>query len=219
MRDLSPAQKQAFSAEATSLCWAWRITRKDGVILGFTDHDSDLEIENITYEARSSFDAGALEQDIGFSINSAQVTSLFLSDAITDTDLRSGLYDGADVDLFRVDWRDVSTALHTAHWMFGDVQLGSSGFEVELIGRTAKLDRATGRVFSRHCDAELGDARCGLNRADFPEGTVCPRTFMACQGQFDNVRNFRGFPYIIGDDALTQGPQTGVVLDGGSRYR
>jgi len=218
MRDLSLAQKQLFSSASSTLCWAWRVTRKDGVVMGFTDHDNDIEIDNIIYEARSGFDAGSLEQDIGFSVNSAQVSSLFSSDLITKTDLRDGLYDGADVDLYRVDWTDISTRLHTAHWMFGDVQMGSNGFEVELIGRTAKLDRATGRVFSRHCDAELGDRRCGLNLADFPDGTVCPRTFLACQTEFNNVRNFRGFPYILGDDVLTQGPQTGVVLDGGSRY-
>ena len=218
MRDLTAKQIDVFKGRATRLCWVWRITRKDDVVLGFTDHDSAVEINGLVYEARSGFDAGALEQDIGFSINSAQAQSFFSSDSITEADLRAGLYDGADVDLFRVDWTDVSTALHVAHWMFGDVTFGTSGFEVELIGRTAKLDRSTGRVFSRHCDAELGDSRCGLNLANFPEGTICPRTLGACQNQFDNVQNFRGFPYLVGDDALSRGPQTGEVLDGGSRY-
>ena len=218
MRNLSAAQIEAFAGTCTSLCWAWRVSRKDGVVMGFTDHDRNLEINNVIYEARTGFDAGSLEQDIGFSVNSAQANSVFSSDAITEADLQAGLYDGADVDQFRVNWRDPSVFLHAAHWMFGDVQLSPSGFEVELIGRTAKLDRATGRVFSRHCDADLGDARCGLNLADFPDGTICPRTFAACQNQFDNVRNFRGFPYLLGDDALSRNPQSGENLDGGSRY-
>lgn len=218
MRDLTEGQQAAFSRESTTLCWAWRITRKDGRMMGFTDHDADLEINDIIYEARSGFDAGALEQDIGFSVNSAHVNSIFSSDAITETDLRNGLYDGADIDLYRVDWTMPSTALHIAHWMFGDVIFGADGFEAELIGRTAKLDRSTGRVFSRHCDASLGDTRCGVNLANFPDGTLCPRTFSACQNQFNNVRNFRGFPYLLGDDALAAGPQTGITLDGGSRY-
>lgn len=218
MRNLTAQQKVLFQARVTQLCWAWRISRRDNVVLGFTDHDNAFEIDGITYEARSGFNAGALEQDIGFSISSAQAQSFFSSDSITEADLRAGLYDGADVDLFRVDWTDVHSALHTAHWMFGDVSFGASGFEVELIGRTAKLDRSTGRVFSRHCDAELGDRRCGLNLADFPDGTICPRTLLACQNQFNNVQNFRGFPYLLGDDALARGPQTGEVLDGGSRY-
>jgi len=218
MRNLSALQTAQFKRPSTTLCWAWRMTRKDGRRLGFTDHDIDLNFGGLTYEAKSGFDAGALEQDIGFSVNTARADGLFSSDAITPEDLRSGLYDGADVDLFRVDWTDTSSALHVAHWMLGDVALSEVGFEAELIGRAAKLDRSTGRVFSRRCDAELGDNRCGLNLADFPNGTICPRTFQACREQFDNVENFRGFPYLLGDDALARGPQTGETLDGGSRY-
>lgn len=218
MRDLSINQRQKFLKNSTTLCWAWRLTRKDGQRLGFTDHDVDIQFGGLTYEAKSGFDAGALEQDIGFSVNSARADGLFSSEAIRAEDLRQGLYDGADVDLYRVDWQDTSETLHMAHWMLGDVTLGEAGFEAELVGRTAKLDRSTGRVFSRHCDAELGDRRCGLNLADFPQGTICPRTFSACRDQFNNTANFRGFPYLLGDDALARGPQTGETLDGGSRY-
>lgn len=218
MRSLSAQQKIDFYSGVTTLCWAWRLTRKDGKRLGFTDHDMDISFGGQNYESKSGFDAGALEQDIGFSVNSARADSLFSSEAIRAEDLRAGLYDGASVDLYRVNWRDPSTALHVANWTLGDVTLTETGFETELIGRTAKLDRSTGRVFSRHCDAELGDNRCGLNLASFPPGTTCPRTFDACQNRFDNAENFRGFPYLLGDDALTRGPQTGQVLDGGSRY-
>jgi len=95
MRNLSAAQIEAFSGTCTSLCWAWRVSRKDGVVMGFTDHDRNLEIDNVIYEARTGFDAGSLEQDIGFSVNSAQANSVFSSDAITEADLQAGLYDGA----------------------------------------------------------------------------------------------------------------------------
>jgi hypothetical protein len=218
MRNLSAAQNQQFRGPSTQLCWAWRLVRKDGRRLGFTNHDTDISFGGLKYEAKAGFDAGALEQDIGFSVNSARADGLFSSDLITPQDLRAGLYDGADIDLFRLDWRDASSALHVAHWTLGDVTLGAAGFEAELIGRTAKLDRSTGRVFSRYCDAELGDRRCGLNLADFPNGTTCPRSFQACREQFNNTHNFRGFPYLLGDDALARGPQTGETLDGGSRY-
>jgi len=218
MRELSINQRQKFLSGATTLCWAWRLTRKDGIRLGFTDHDVDIQFGGLNYEAQSGFDAGALEQDIGFSVNTARIDGLFSSESLRSEDLRAGLYDGANVDLFRLDWQAPDNALHMAHWMLGDVTLSEAGFEAELIGRAAKLDRSTGRVFSRHCDAELGDDRCGLDLAGFPEGTICPRTFQACRDQFNNVQNFRGFPYLLGDDALARGPQRGEVLDGGSRY-
>ncbi len=218
MRKLTAQQDAEFRSTVSTLCWAWRLIRKDGVRLGFTDHDEDIAFGGLRYEAKSGFDAGSLEQDIGFSVNSARADGLFSSEAITPQDLRAGLYDGASVDLFRVNWQNPSSALHIANWTLGDVSFGEVGFEAELIGRTAKLDRSTGRVFSRRCDAEFGDSRCGVNLAAFPNGSTCPRTVQACRNQFDNFKNFRGFPYLLGDDALSRGPQTGEVLDGGSRY-
>ena len=219
MRDLTQNQKQSLAPHTSTLCWAWRLQRKDGLLLGFTDHDKPIEIDGLVYEPHNGFDGGVFEQDIGFSINSAQINSVFSSDAITEDDLRSGLYDAAEIDLFRLDWMAPSEPIHMSHWVFGDVQFGKSGFEVELVGRASKLDRSTGRVFSRHCDAEFGDSRCQINSDDFPSGTVCPRTLSACRDQFNNVLNFRGFPYLLGDDALTRSPQVGEVLDGGSRFK
>jgi len=100
----------------------------------------------------------------------------------------------------------------------GDIKIKDGHFEAELVGRAAVLERVTGRVFARGCDASFGDARCGLNAGNFPAGTVCPRIFEACQSQFDNTVNFRGFPYMIGEDAAYAAPRDGDVKDGSSRY-
>lgn len=91
-------------------------------------------------------------------------------------------------------------------------------FEAEWTGEAAKLNRSFGRVYSKICDAEFGDERCGLNAADFPDGTSCPRSLEACREQFDNVMNYRGFPYLLGDDALQAAPQITERRDGSSRY-
>ena len=45
----------------------------------------------------------------------------------------------------------------------GEVRRGASAFEAELRGLQAPLNVPVGRVFSRFCDADLGDARCGKN--------------------------------------------------------
>lgn len=134
MHELTIKQKQSLEPHATTLCWAWRLIRKDGFLIGFTDHDMAIEIDGLIYAPHNGFDAGVVEQDIGFSINSAHVNSVFSSDAITEDDLRAGRYDGAEVDLFRVDWTQPSEPIHVSHWIFGDVQFGRDGFEVELIG-------------------------------------------------------------------------------------
>ncbi|MGE3142742.1 MAG: DUF2163 domain-containing protein, partial [Hyphomonadaceae bacterium] len=45
----------------------------------------------------------------------------------------------------------------------GEARRGAMAFEVELRGLQAPLNVAVGRVFSRFCDADVGDARCGVD--------------------------------------------------------
>ena len=125
--------------------------------------------------------------------------------------------DGARIESFRVNWTNTAEYVPMASGYVGDIRQQGGVYEAEWLGEASRLERSTGRVFARLCDAEFGDARCGLDPDDFPEGTACPRTFDAC-GQFGNRINFRGFPYLLGDDALIAAPQEGEVRDGGSRY-
>jgi uncharacterized phage protein (TIGR02218 family) len=46
----------------------------------------------------------------------------------------------------------------------------------------------------------------------------CDKQFTTCKAKFANSVNFRGFPYMPGNDAITSYPQSGQVMDGGSRY-
>ncbi len=46
----------------------------------------------------------------------------------------------------------------------------------------------------------------------------CDKQFATCKAKFGNAVNFRGFPYMPGNDAVLSYPATGQTLDGGSRY-
>jgi uncharacterized phage protein (TIGR02218 family) len=46
----------------------------------------------------------------------------------------------------------------------------------------------------------------------------CDKQFATCRDRFANAVNFRGFPYMPGNDAVMALPATGQPLDGGSRY-
>ncbi|HEY5237245.1 MAG TPA: DUF2163 domain-containing protein [Rhizomicrobium sp.] len=46
----------------------------------------------------------------------------------------------------------------------------------------------------------------------------CDKQFATCKAKFDNAINFRGFPYMPGNDAITSSPVQNLSLDGGSRY-
>lgn len=87
--------------------WAqcWKITRSDGVVLGFTSLDRDLEFRGVTYKACASLNAGAAEMfgQPGQAGN-VELTGIIDDAAISEADLFGGKYDGAEIEIWMVPW-------------------------------------------------------------------------------------------------------------------
>lgn len=216
MREIPEDMAARLESGAATLCHAWVVRRADGLRLGFTDHDGDLTVEGVVCRAASGWTAGASESAVGLSGGTAAITGGLSSDAITDADVEAGLYDGAEVELWRIDWMrpDLRVRLWTAR--LSKIRREGAGFLAELVGPLAKLDRVVGRTLGRTCDAVLGDGRCQVDLSAFA-GAVCDKRFSTCIGTFANGINFQGFPDIPGDDFLTTVPVEGGRNDGGSR--
>lgn len=218
MRNIPSNLQPHLSQDTTTMCLIWTLTRRDETTFGFTNHDRDLFIDGVTYSASSGVSAGAVDSRLGFAVDSGSVAGVLSDDRITPADITAGLYTGATLSMAVVNWQAPQQMMPLATGFIGQIKQTGEAFELEWLGEGAWLDRSQGRVFSRQCDAEFGDSRCGINAADYPEGTVCPRSYLACHTQFSNTRNFRGFPYLLGDDALVAAPQDSDVRDGGSRF-
>ncbi len=57
MRSIPSALQAKLDSGATTLARCWIVTRRDGVVLGFTDHDSDLAVGGSTCRAATGFTA------------------------------------------------------------------------------------------------------------------------------------------------------------------
>jgi len=161
MKTLPAELASALASGVTTLCHVWRIVRRDGEAFAFTDHDRPLAFEDLVCAPMTGVSAGAVEKGLGLGVDTASIAGALNSEAITDDDLARGLWDSARVDLYRVDWSDTSLRMHLFAGRIGEVRRGVSAFEAELRGLQAALNVPVGRVFSRFCDADLGDARCG----------------------------------------------------------
>jgi len=161
---------------------------------------------------------GAVDSRLGFAVDNGSVDGVLSDDRITAQDIRDGLYAGARLECARVNWAQTDQRVVLRCGYVGDITLQGDNYQLEWIGEASRLNRSQGRVFSRQCDAEFGDTRCGLNLSDFQDGTQCDRRFSTCRDRFQNTDNFRGFPYILGDDVLTAGSLEGELRDGSSRY-
>ena len=68
MRTLSPGLAAHLAAGVTTLCRCWQVTRSDGSVLGFTDHDRALSFDGTTFEPESGLDASEDKSETGFAI-------------------------------------------------------------------------------------------------------------------------------------------------------
>lgn len=167
MREIPAGLQAHLDGEATTLCNAWRVTRRDGVVMGFTDHDRDLSFGGLAYLAASGFEASETEDGNGLSAEGGDVSGGFSADAIRAEDLSAGRYDGAKVEVFTVNWQDPSQRLLLRTAELGEVRREGGLFRVELRRLTHRLDQMRGRIYARQCDAVFGDARCGMSLAAY----------------------------------------------------
>lgn len=165
MRTIPEGLATHLAAGVTTLCHCWRLTRRDGAVLGFTDHDRALTFAGTEFLAASGFSASGREEETGLSAATSEVTGGFSSEAISEADLSAGLYDGARVELFLVNWANPAQRLRLKVEDVGEVTRAGGEFRAELRGLTHRLSQPQGRVYARRCDAVLGDARCGVSLA------------------------------------------------------
>lgn len=86
MRTIDPALAAHLAGDATTLCHCWRVVRRDGIVLGFTDHDRDLAFLATRFLAASGFAASDGEEQAGLPATTSDVTGGFSSEAISEAD-------------------------------------------------------------------------------------------------------------------------------------
>lgn len=166
MRAIPSSLADKLASGVTTLCRCWIVTRDDGRVLGFTDHDADLTIEGVLCEAASGLDAGAIETSTGLSVDSQSVTGALRSGAISEADIERGLYDGAAVAQWLVDWQAPEDRLVLSRGRIGEIRRSGNSFEAEIVGLAESLNKAIGRAYVRSCHLRLGEPRCGIDLSD-----------------------------------------------------
>lgn len=154
---------------------AWAVSRSDGLVLGFTDHDRALAFDGIAFRPDSGLTARAVVQSSGLSVDNSEAVGALSDTAITEADLMAGRWDAADVRLWEVDWGDVGNRRLIFRGHLGEVVRSGAAFRAELRGLSEPLNRGQGRVYHPRCSAELGDGMCrfDLTRVGYSvEGVV-----------------------------------------------
>lgn len=149
----------------TTVCRVWAVARRDGVTMGFTDHDRDLSFDGVVFRASTGLTGRALEQTTGLAVDNAEAVGALSDDAIRESDIAAGLYDGAKVTSWLVNWADVTARRLVFRGSIGEIERQGPGFRAELRGLAEALNQPQGAVYQRPCSAVLGDKRCRYDLA------------------------------------------------------
>ncbi len=147
----------------THVCQCWMIRRRDGVVLGFTDHDRTLRFDGVDFVADSGMTARALSSTTGLSVDNTEAVGVLTAATITETDIAAGRYDQAEVTVWQVRWDDVSARQVKFRGSMGEITRNGGQFQVDLRGLAEALNQPQGRSYLKTCSAVLGDNRCAIN--------------------------------------------------------
>ena len=295
MKNTPGALVTHMAGETTALAHLIQVTRTDGVVLAVTDHDQEITYPlgspaGTLYKASLGMDASTIQTTASMSVDNMEAKGFLSVLGVSEADIAAGLWDYAEVLVFRVNWADVSMGDEKLirGWL-GEVSQGKGEFRNEVRSLAQKLQSRIGEIVTPNCKADLFDARCKVaategiwkfsgvavstiltaqrqftaaalgQAADFfsagkitwqtgqnaglskeikthailagsPTGAnitlqePMPYTVSAgdtfvifagctkryaedCLVKFNNALNFRGFPFLPGDDLLLRGPQ------------
>ena len=159
----SDAMKAHLAGGATTLARCFAVTRKDGLVLGFTDHDRDLGFDGMVFRADSGLTAKAIQQATGLSVDNSEAFGALRSAAITEADILAGRYDGAEVRAWLVNWADPAVRVLQFRGTLGEIVRSGGAFTAELRGLSEALNQPVGLIYHARCSAVLGDGRCGFD--------------------------------------------------------
>lgn len=198
MKTVPPALAAHMDGEVTTLAQCWKLTRRDGVVLGFTDHDRDLVVDGQDYLATTGVTPSAVSASAALKVDELDIEGMLDSEAIRQEDILDGKYDFAELELFLVNYEapgDGVLVLRTG-WL-GEVTLKGEQFVAEVRGLTQALQQTIGEIYSATCRADFTDDRCKLDAEDF--------TFSGEVSAVDGVYSFRAGGMAQGDGYFSHG--------------
>lgn len=167
MMFLDKALKTHLKQDVLTLATCWKITRVDGAVECYTDHDIDLAFAGNTYVS-SGISQTTSSQGMTVRTNNLEVHGLIASTSPVSA-VASKFYDGAIVEVFQVNYKELpatvtkTSVLWIKSGVAGDIELKKGKWVIEVLDFMSALKQKIGEKTSRLCRAEFGDKNC---RAD-----------------------------------------------------
>lgn len=178
MKNVSVAFKTELASEASNLCVCIRIIRKDGQGYGFTTWDQSFSyafLTNpdaygaITFIPQNTFEPSDTSSSADLSVDNLEVMGVISSPGLEASELSAGLYEGAEVTVFRVNPENLAQGeMIDKRGYIGEISFVDDKYVCEILTSSAFLRRNVGQVSSPTCRVrKFCDNQCKLTEATF----------------------------------------------------
>jgi uncharacterized phage protein (TIGR02218 family) len=179
-KDISTAYKAHLDNSVTTRAFLYKLKRRDGVTLGFTGHDRDIDGDSITrggvavpecvgvlFESSTGISPTGLQSKLSMDQDNMEIMSALTSDAITEADLNAGVYDFAEVWVMECNYADLTQGiLAYKYGRIGRIFFDGMTFRAETNSLSELTENKVVEETSLLCRAKkFGDARCKKNLA------------------------------------------------------
>lgn len=150
----------------TSIAFCWKLERTDGAGLALTSSDRQVASDDILYRTAPGVTPAAITRSLGLEPDSGEVAGALCAEALSDTDLALGRWNGASASLIAIDWADPGAGtVRLLAGEIGEVSVEGDGFSAELRGAAVRLRKAPCPKTSPECRAAFGDKQCRVDLA------------------------------------------------------
>lgn len=164
MKVISIALAEHYQQETTTLARLWKVTRRDGQVFGFTDHDEQIIFGDVVYAVSSVFDMSAVATRSELNVDSLEAKGILAETGITAADIEAGLWDGSQVTMMEVNYADLTMGANILRsGDAGEIRREGQMFTAEVRGLMQALQNTIGRVVTATCPYDLGDASCKVD--------------------------------------------------------
>lgn len=157
-----------YRSRATTWCYIMRVACKgrwDGTVRGFTSADHSLSYDDgdglVNYRSDNGFMPAKYQQTADFSTDNTDLSGWIVDDEITDGDIIAGIFDFAEVTIYRVNYMDLSQGHEVvAFGSLGETQFTDINWKCEFRSLTQQSRQPYGKVYSLTCRNVYGDEKC-----------------------------------------------------------
>jgi uncharacterized phage protein (TIGR02218 family) len=164
MRNVGASLNTHYLGRELTLALCVKITQRDGTVLGFTDFDQDLTVSSVLYRSSVGCQVSSVRFASSIEEDRVVIEGILFSAvyAVQEPVAIVGMLSNAAVDIFEVNWADLSMGTRPIKKGYvAQVSPKGTFYSIEVESLASRLLRNNlVETYNADCNADFGDARC-----------------------------------------------------------